>query len=71
MGGGAVVHGRAVRTWAAGPGAGHPVLARRASGPANQPIGVVAAVELTSYKVPGRHGYGAGSAVGATTAGAG
>src|SRR5215471_13793601 len=60
MGGDAVLHRRPVRTWAAGPGGGCPVPARLASGPANQPIGVVAAVELTSCTVPGRRGCGAG-----------
>jgi len=42
------------------PAGGYPVPARRASGPANQPTGIVAAVELTSYKVPGRRERGAG-----------
>ena len=69
MSGDAVLHGRPVRTWAAGLG-GYPVPARRASGPANQAVGIVAAVELTSYKVPGRRERGAGTAAGATTAGA-
>jgi len=41
-------------------GGGYPVPARRASGSANQPTGIVAAVELTSYKVPGRRERGAG-----------
>jgi hypothetical protein len=41
-GSGAVLQGKPVRTWAAAPGAGCPVLARLASGPANQAIGVVA-----------------------------
>ena len=59
MGGGAVLHGRPVRTWAAGPGA---TRYRQGRHPARrtQLIGVVAAVELTSCKVPGRHEYGAG-----------
>src|SRR5215472_11819895 len=48
MGGDAVLPGRPVRTRAAGPGAGHLVPARPAFGLANQPIGIVAAVELTS-----------------------
>ena len=52
MGRGAVLPGRPVRTWAAGPGGDYPVPARLASGPANQPIGIVGAVELTSCKVP-------------------
>jgi hypothetical protein len=39
----------------------YPVPARLASGPANRPFGIVAAVELTSYKVPGRREYSAGS----------
>jgi len=50
---------------------GYPVPARLAPGPANQAIGVVAAVELTSCKVPGRRERGAGCAAGTTTAGAG
>jgi len=41
-------------------GGGYPVPARRASGPANQPTGIVAAVELTSYTMPGRRERGAG-----------
>ena len=63
MGRGAVVPGALVRT-----GAGCPVPARLASGPANQPIGVVAAVGLTQ-----RHSARQvrGSVAGATTAGAG
>src|SRR5262249_8515652 len=52
------------------PRGGYRVPARLASGPANQPIGIVAAVELTSCKVPGRHERGAGAA-GTTTVGAG
>ena len=43
------------------PAGGCPVPARPASGPANQPFGVVAAVELTSCKVPGRRECGAGT----------
>ena len=60
MGGGAVVPGRPARTWAAGPGGGYGVPARLASGPADQAIGVVAAVGLARGKVPGRRGCGAG-----------
>ena len=70
MGGDAVLHGRPVRTWAAGPGASYPVPARLASGAANLAIGIVAGVELTSCRVPGRVERGAGTAAGATTAGA-
>ena len=55
MGRGAVVPGALVRT-----GAGCPVPARLASGPANQAIGVIAAVGLTSCRVPGRGERGAG-----------
>jgi len=42
------------------PEGGCPVPARLASGPANQAFGIVAAAELTSYTVPGRHECGAG-----------
>jgi hypothetical protein len=70
MGGDAVVPGRPARTWAAGPG-GYRVPARLVSGPANQPIGVLAAVELRSCKVPGGVSAVRGSAAGTTTAGAG
>ena len=38
------------------PGGGCPVPARLASGPASQPVGVVAAAGLTSRKVPGKCG---------------
>jgi hypothetical protein len=58
MGGGAVLRGRPAGAWAAGPGGGYPVPARPTSGPANQATGVVAAVELSSCKVPGRRGAG-------------
>src|SRR5215468_9905497 len=54
-----VVDGGLVRTWSAGPGGGYRVPARLAPGPANQPIGVVAAVGLTRCKVPGRRERGA------------
>ena len=71
MGGDAVLHGRPGRTWAAGPGASYPVPARLASGAANLAIGVVAAVELTSCKVPAGVSAVLGPADGTTTADAG
>src|SRR5262249_2387988 len=49
--------GLALGCW---PESGYPVPARLASGPADQAIGIVAAVELTRYKVPGRGECGAG-----------
>ena len=55
-----VLPGGPVRTWGCWPGGGYRVPARLASGPANQAIGIVAAVELTRYKVPGRGECGAG-----------
>jgi hypothetical protein len=48
-----------------------PGTGEAASGPANQAIGVVAAVGLTSCKVPAGVGAVPGSAAGTTTAGAG
>jgi hypothetical protein len=59
MGREAVLLGRPVRTWA-GPRGGYPEPVRLASGAANQPIGVVAAVDLTGCKVPGGRECGAG-----------
>jgi hypothetical protein len=53
------------------PEAGYPVPARLASGPANQPIGIVAAVELTGCTVRADVSAVPGSAAGTTTAGAG
>jgi hypothetical protein len=70
MGGDAVLRGRPACTWPAGPVAGYPVLARSASGPANQPVAIVAVVELTSCTVPAGVSALPGSAAGTTTAGA-
>jgi hypothetical protein len=53
MGGGAVLPGSPGAHLGCWPEGGYPVPARLASGPANQAIGVVAAVELTSCRVPG------------------